>query len=116
MVKTATSSPSALKIAFIFYDEPNYAAGPKVNACRLLPELVQRGYQVTALIGYTAACPSREFLKDRGIAVQAVEWPLFAEDQVKWLYEQLAAVEPDIFVPNCSVSGCYAARYLREAG
>jgi glycosyltransferase involved in cell wall biosynthesis len=48
--------------------------------------------------------------------VRAVEWPESVENQVQWLYEQLASIDPDIFVPNISVSGCYAGRYLREAG
>jgi glycosyltransferase involved in cell wall biosynthesis len=116
MLKVVTKPASSLKLTFLFYDSPNYTGGPKVNACRLLPELVNRGYQVTALISYTTACPSRKFLEDRGVEVRAVVWPLFVEDQLQWLYEQLADIGPDVFVPGCSVSGCYAGRYLREAG
>jgi colanic acid/amylovoran biosynthesis glycosyltransferase len=116
MVKTSPNCRNSLEIAFMFYDRPNYCAGPTVNARRLLPELVKRGYQVTALIGYQKACPSREFLEKQGVAVCAVPWPALVEEQVQWLYRQLATIDPDIFVPNISVSGCYAARYLREAG
>ena len=77
----------------------------------MLPELAKRGYQVTALIGYWEGCTSKEFLEDSGVAVRAVQWPAFVEDQAHWLYEQLSSIDPDIFVPNNSVSGCYAGRY-----
>jgi glycosyltransferase involved in cell wall biosynthesis len=100
----------------MFYDRPNYCAGPTINARRLLPTLARRGYEVTALVGYLFECPSREFLEGQGVAVRAVQWPEWVEDQVLWLRKQLAAVDPDLFVPNISVSGCYAARYAREAG
>jgi len=103
-------------ISFMFYDRPNYCAGPRVNARRLLPELAKRGHKVTALIGYWTSCPSKKFLEERGVAVRAVKWPGLVESQVQWLYGQLASIDPDIFVPNISVSGCYAARYIREAG
>jgi glycosyltransferase involved in cell wall biosynthesis len=113
----STGAPKQPKrVAYMFYDRPNYCAGPTINARRLLPELVRRGYEVTALVGYLFECPSREFLEGQGVAVRAVEWPEWVEDQVLWIQKQLGAVDPDIFVPNVSVSGCYAGRYLREAG
>jgi glycosyltransferase involved in cell wall biosynthesis len=115
-MSSTTVAPKPKRVAYVFYDRPNYCAGPTINARRLLPTLVRRGYEVTALIGYLYDCPSREFLERQGVAVRAVQWPEWVEDQVLWIQKQLAAVDPDIFVPNISVSGCYAARYAREAG
>ena len=104
------------RIAYLFYDAPNYCAGPRINALRLLPELARRGHDVTALIGYHQACQAKAVLESQGVRVHAVQWPRFVEDQIAWLYRCLEAEQPDVFVPNISVSGCYAARYLREGG
>lgn len=103
-------------MSYMFYDRPNYCAGPRVNALRLLPELVRRGHDVTALIGYQRACPAKSLLEKQGVRVCATPWPSFVEEQVAWIYEVLEKQQPDIFVPNISVSGCYAARFVREAG
>jgi len=105
-----------MRIAYTFYDRPNYTAGPRINALRVLPELVRRGHEVTALIGYKESCPAREILQSRGVNVLATPFPKYIEDQVAWFYRSLTRVDPDIFVPNISVSGAYAARYCREAG
>jgi len=105
-----------MKIAYIFYDRPNYTAGPKINALRVLPELARRGHDVTALVLYHESFPSGPELQQQGVKVLATEWATCVEDQVAWLAPQLQAVNPDVFVPNISVSGCYAARYLRDAG
>ena len=105
-----------MKIAYIFYDRPNYSAGPRINAMRLLPLFVRRGYDVTAIIGYHSDCPSQKYLECSGVAVRAISWPRLCLDQVNCLAAALSEIDPDLFVPNISTSGCYAARYLREAG
>lgn len=100
----------------MFYDRPNYAAGPKINAVRLLPELSKRGYDVTAIIGYYEECPSTDLLRDHGISVVEIPWPKYCDKQVELLYPVLLKANPDIFVANISASGCYAGRFLRESG
>ena len=105
-----------MKIAYVFYDRPNYSAGPRINAMRLLPIFARRGYDVTAIIGYHSDCPAQKYLERSGVTVRAMSWPRFCLDQVNWLAETLSEIDPDLFVPNISTSGCYAARYLREAG
>ena len=105
-----------MKIAYVFYDRPDYSAGPRINAMRLLPELVRRGHHVTAIIGYYSECSAQKYLEQSGVVVRAVSWPRYCVDQVNWLAMTLSEVDPDVFVPNISTSGCYAARYLREAG
>lgn len=104
------------KILYMFYDRANYCAGPRINALRILPELVDRGYETTALIGYRGACPSQTFLETRGVQVRALAWPKFVEDQCQKIGRVVAEVSPDVFIPNISVSGCYVARFVREAG
>ena len=104
-------------IAYMVYDRPNYCAGPLINARRLLPEFVRRGHQVTALVGYhgdhSSATP---FLQSKGVHVRSIRRPYHVEDQVDWILDQLIDCDPDLFVPNCFVDACYAARFAREAG
>ena len=106
-----------MKIAFVAYDRPGYRAGPIVNARRLLPGLVQRGHDVTALILYhEGASPASEYLARQGVRVVATPYPPTTERQMRWMLTHLQALEPDVFVPNHSVSGWFAARWCREAG
>lgn len=114
--RSCVKNNSQLHIAYSFYDRPNYTAGPKINALRLLPELQRRGYQVTAIVGYFGECPSQALLESQGVDVIAIPWTRFCEDQMNLLQDALLECDPDIYVPNISVSGCYAARFLREAG
>ena len=55
-----------MKIAYIFYDRPNYTAGPKINALRVLPELARRGHDVAALVLYRESFPSGPELQQQG--------------------------------------------------
>lgn len=105
-----------MKIAYTFYDRPNYAAGPRINALRLLPEFKQRGHEVTAVIGYRNECPAQRILENEGIQVVATPWPGRIEEQVAWFYDILPKIDPDVFVPNISLAAAYAARFCREAG
>ncbi len=105
-----------MKIAYAFYDGPNYTAGPKINAMRILPEFVKQGHDVIALILYHEECPADAILRKRGVSVIKARRQRHIESQVAWFLEVLKQVDPDVFVPNIAVGGCYAARYLREAG
>lgn len=71
---------------------------------------------MTALIGYRGACPAKSLLEEEGVTVRETPWPSFVEEQVLWIYEVLKEQQPDVFVPNISVSGGYAARFVRDAG
>ena len=106
-----------MKIAYMIYDRPNYCAGPLVFARRLLPELKRRGHEITALVGYREGeSPVTPILRESGINVRAVAWPLYTHDQVRWILEQLADVDFDVFSSNMSISGAYAGRWVRESG
>ncbi len=106
-----------MKFSLVAYDRPNYRAGPIVNARRLLPELVARGHQVSALILFHAgASPTALFLRARGVDVRTMPWKASTEKHVRWMLGELQTIQPDIFVPNLSTAGWFAARWCREAG
>jgi hypothetical protein len=42
----------AHKISYLFYDAPNYCAGPRINAMRLLPDLVRELNEQKRPIGF----------------------------------------------------------------
>jgi len=52
-----------MRISFMAYDRPAYTGGPIINARRILPELVKRGYDVQALLGYHQDFPNADFLE-----------------------------------------------------
>lgn len=106
-----------MRIGFVAYDGPDYFAGPIVNVRRLLPELQRRGHDPLGLIIYRHNdAPAAKALADQGIECRFLPWQPYTESMVVWILEQLAELEPDVFVPNLSVQGCYAARWVREVG
>jgi len=106
-----------MKIAFMVYDRPNYFGGPTTNARRLLPELQRRGHQVCALFFYHRDAPTSRYLSERGVACRSLNrYKQTTEKQIRWILNQLAEFEPDVFVPNIFVSGWFASRWVRAAG
>lgn len=106
-----------MKIAFIAYDRPGYHNGPIVNARRLLPELQCRGHDVHALIIFqNGSAPTARYLQEQGVTVHTQAWLQYTEQQIDWILKVLMEVKPDIFVPNLSVAGYFAARWARDAG
>jgi glycosyltransferase involved in cell wall biosynthesis/SAM-dependent methyltransferase len=106
-----------MKIAFLAYDRPGYHGGPIVNALRLLPELHRRGHAVHALIMYRhGGSPSADALATQGVHVHTHEFPVWTEDGMDWLLQTLQKINPDVFVPNLSVPGWFASRWVRAAG
>ncbi|MGB5831971.1 MAG: glycosyltransferase, partial [Thiohalocapsa sp.] len=106
-----------MKIAVLAYDWPGYRGGPIVNARRLLPELHRRGHTVHALLLYQGAgAPSAEVLRSEGVVVDTAPFGRWTEDRIDWLLACLARIQPDVFVPNLSVAGWFAARWARETG
>ena len=94
----------------------HHRAGPIVNARRLLPELVRRGHQVTALILYhEGASPAADYLADQGVEVRASPWLGTTQRHVHWMLKAIQDCRPDIFVPNISTAGWFAGRWCREA-
>ncbi|MFO7907828.1 MAG: hypothetical protein R6U98_34600, partial [Pirellulaceae bacterium] len=57
-----------MRIAFVFYDRPDWFGGPAVNARRLLPELQRRGHEVVALIPFRGShSPAAQYLERHGV-------------------------------------------------
>lgn len=106
-----------MKIAFLVYDRPGYRGGPIVNARRLLPELARRGHDVHAIVlFFGGGAPTAEWLTGEGVTVHAGRFGRYTEHNVGWLLRLVSAIQPDVFVPNLSVAGWFAARWVREAG
>ena len=96
------------------YDRPAYTGGPIINARRILPELVKRGHQVQALLGYHQDYPNARFLEKQGVECRVIEFTN-TEIMVKWILQQLKDFQPDVFVPNISVAGGFAAKWAKQA-
>ena len=106
-----------MKLFFIFYDRPNYFAGPIVNARRLLPELVKRGHDVFCLLMFNGDySTSKQYMERRGVNCIAIQLKGFTEKRVKYILKLVKLEKPDIFIPNLSVAGWFAAKWARQAG
>lgn len=106
-----------MRILFIYHDRPNYYAGPIVNARRLLPGLQKSGFEVHCLIfvieGYS---PSASYLESRGVHCHLQTFGHYTETQITFILQKISEIKPDVFVPNLSVAGWFAARWVRESG
>lgn len=106
-----------MKLVFIYHDRPDYFSGPIVNARRLLPALAARGHEVHCLLLFTgSAAGSAAFLKSKGIRCHLRRFHIPTEHQIAWILSTLKTIRPDVFVPNLNIAGCYAARWIRQAG
>ena len=56
------------RLLFILYDRPNYPGGPIVNYLRLLPALVEQGYEVHVLVMYNSDFPNARELKKKPVS------------------------------------------------
>ncbi len=105
-----------MKIVYMLHDGMNYNGGPAVNAVRLLPELQQRGHEVTAIALYYDFPSNAKHLKENGISTITKQYPKYSEDLVRWILQKVKSINPDVFVPNIIPQGGYAARWVKEAG
>jgi glycosyltransferase involved in cell wall biosynthesis len=84
---------------------------------RLLPALVANGHQVSALIIHQGgAAPSAISLASRGVRVITRTWHETTQQRVSWILNSVKTLNPDVFVPNISVAGWLAAKWIRAAG
>jgi colanic acid/amylovoran biosynthesis glycosyltransferase len=112
-----------MNVAFCAYDKPGYlAGGPNAWLLRLLPELARSGMAVTALIighGPAQECPFVKALHEHNIPVRFLENSArnqFVERRIEWILQQVAELQPDVFIPNLMVSAFYAAKWLKQKG
>lgn len=108
-----------MRILFQFYDKKNYTAGPVINAVRLIQSFHNRSHEVYGLCVHGIgpdAHPNADQLSKLGIKVFSHKYFLSTESEAKWIYSIVRKVEPDIFVANISIAGCFLAKWLIPAG
>lgn len=106
-----------MRILFMAYDGKDYTGGPIINATRLLPSLHNRGHEVSVLLPYhKGEAPNATLLEKGGVICKKIPFPQYSEDLVFWVLEEVRKYQPDIFIPNISFQGGFAARWIHEAG
>lgn len=98
---------------------PNAVNGPNVWISRHLPLLAEKGIEPMALYlswDLDTPCDYRRLLEKAGVTVVPLRLGRFIEDNAVAIAQIVSSLAPDVFVPNYSVAGYYAARFLREIG
>src|SRR5687768_11092564 len=103
------------KLLFIMHDRPAYPSGPIINYLRLLPRFVSSGHEVHLLAVYTSDFPNARLLREQGVAIYPVKKD-YTEPMVKWILKKVEEIQPDIFIPDISVQGCLAGKWIKESG
>lgn len=102
---------------FVSYDGSNDFGGPTVNAARLLPELKRRGHRVTALLVTNGEETTHEAgLRTAGVECRILPRQGYTESLTRSTLNLIEDLQPSVFVPNIWIPGCFAARWVREAG
>lgn len=106
-----------MRILYVAYDRPHRVMGPTVNAQRLLPALASAGIEPSVLLLHGGAgAPAADHFRDHGVPVHVARRCRYVRQQIRWFVETVRAARPDVFVPNLSVAGWSASRYIRPAG
>lgn len=92
--------------------------GPNVNIKRLLPRLQKRKITVSCIVFVPPGKDSllSEYLIRHNVPVFQIYNYKSTEFRVRKLVKLLKKIKPTIFIPNVSISGCYAAKFARDAG
>jgi hypothetical protein len=93
------------------HDRPDYPGGPIVNYLRLLPALVNRGYQVHLMAIYFGDFPNARILEQSGVHIYATPQN-YTEPLVRWILEKIEQIQPDVFILDVSTPGCFAGKIL----
>lgn len=104
------------RLLFILYDRPNYPGGPIINYLRLLPMLVEQGYEVHVLVMYNSDFPNARELKRRGVHTHVTSFIVDSRKAVSWILKQVENIQPDVFVPDVSTPGCFAGKWVKASG
>jgi len=110
-----------MKLTFCAYDKANYINGPNAWLQRILPILQEKGIQCKVIFilfkdTTPEECSTLMFLKSKGIGIEVIDREYFIEDTSRFVLERLQADPPDVFVPNLTLAGYYAGKWVREAG
>ena len=102
---------------FAAYDGPKCYEGPTVNAARLLPELKRRGHRITAVLVTEGGETEHEAgLRAAGVECRILPRQGFTEDLARSTLTLVEELQPTVFVPNIWIPGCFASRWMRQAG
>jgi len=104
------------RLLFVLYDRPNYPGGPIINYLRLLPLLVERGYDVHVLVLYHADYPNARILRSKGVSIYPTTFIVDSMKAVRWILRKAEKIQPDIFIPDVSTPGCFAGKWMKESG
>lgn len=106
---------AAKRILFVMNDIPRLTRGPIINYLRLLPLFVKEGFETYLLSIYIEDYPNARSLGSQGVIVHS-----FPQSDtltlVNWILSKVEEIQPDIFVPDLSVPGCFAGKYIQESG
>ena len=114
-----------LSITFCAYDGAGYFGGPLEWYKRLAPALRDVCVETQFLFitdHKPEQCGTYMGLKKAGFECHALRRHSLTqlgdntEARVRWILRHLRNKPPDLFVPNLSIPGCFAARWAQEAG
>ena len=104
------------RLLFILYDRPKYPGGPIINYTRILPALVQRGYDVHVLVIYQSDYPNAREIQKEGVHIYIKPFITDSRRAVKWILKQAENIQPDVFIPDVSTTGCFAGKWIKKSG
>jgi colanic acid/amylovoran biosynthesis glycosyltransferase len=107
---------SKTKLLFILYDKPDYPGGPIINYSRVLPNLVKRGYEVHVLVLYQGDFPNARKLALQGVQIYPESAIYSTQSAVQWILQEIAEIQPDVFIPDVSTPGCFAGKWAKASG
>jgi glycosyltransferase involved in cell wall biosynthesis len=96
-------------------DIPRLTRGPIINYLRLLPLFVKEGYETHLLSIYVEDYPNARSLSNQGVIVHSI-LQTDTLTLVNWILNKAEEIQPDIFVPDLSVPGCFAGKYIQKSG
>lgn len=106
-----------MRYLFTIHEGVSFPNGPNANALRLLPELRNRGNEIRVLaFCRRGVAPVTERLRAAGFdcALATIE-EKGTQAHVRWVLENVRCQAPDVFIPNLSIFGLFAGRWIRAA-
>lgn len=114
-----------LRFTICAYDGSGYFGGPLEWYKRLAPALRQIGVETEFLFitDHTPKlCNTYLHLKKQGFKCHALRRHSLSqlrdntEARVRWILKHIRRSPPDLFIANLSIPGCFAGRWIQEAG
>jgi len=118
VVGIGTGVSDYMKVCFADYDIPTLISGVSTWVQRLLPLLKMPGIELEAHVAVAGGKPGAKcaFFKEQGVPVRWMPMVTHLPSAVRSWLRSIEEGQPDIYVPNSSISALYAAGYARRAG